>query len=58
MVDADYCDVPESVLSAEYGDGAPDVLDAVADLDVTETPPVELMAKVQEWQNQLDGEGE
>jgi DNA mismatch repair protein MutS len=45
------------------GSGAPEptlpehqqaVLDAVADLDVDETPPVELLAKVQEWQEQLE----
>jgi len=47
---------PESVLAEEYGADAPDVLDAVADLDVNETPPVELMAKVQEWQSRLDEE--
>jgi DNA mismatch repair protein MutS len=46
----------ESVLAEEYGDGAPDVLDAVADLSVNETPPVELMAKVQEWQERLTEE--
>jgi DNA mismatch repair protein MutS len=32
------------------------VLDELDDLDVNETPPVELMAKVQEWQAQLDEE--
>lgn len=32
------------------------VLDALQDVDVNETPPVELMAKVQEWQTQLDDE--
>jgi len=47
---------PESVLADEYGTDAPDVLDALAALDVTETPPVELMAKVQEWQSRLDEE--
>jgi DNA mismatch repair protein MutS len=31
-----------------------EVLDAVADLDVNETPPVELLAKVQQWQEELD----
>ena len=46
----------ESVLAEEYGDGAPDVLNAVADLSVNETPPVELMAKVQEWQERLTEE--
>ena len=30
------------------------VLDALRDLDVNETPPVELMATVQAWQEQLD----
>ena len=44
---------PEAVLADEYGDSAPDVLDALSDLDVGETPPVELMATVQEWQAQL-----
>jgi DNA mismatch repair protein MutS len=46
----------ESVLAEEYSDGAPDVLDALTDLSVDETPPVELMAKVQEWQQRLDEE--
>jgi DNA mismatch repair protein MutS len=32
-----------------------DVLDELRDLDVNETPPVELMAKVQQWQAELDG---
>jgi DNA mismatch repair protein MutS len=31
------------------------VLDELRELDVTETPPVELMAKVQSWQDDLDG---
>jgi DNA mismatch repair protein MutS len=30
------------------------VLDAVSQLDVNETPPVELLAKVQDWQRQLE----
>ncbi|WP_253736619.1 DNA mismatch repair protein MutS [Halohasta salina] len=30
------------------------VLEAVASTDISETPPVELMAKVQQWQEQLD----
>ncbi|MEA1931445.1 MAG: DNA mismatch repair protein MutS [Euryarchaeota archaeon] len=30
------------------------VLEAIASTDINETPPVELMAKVQEWQDQLD----
>ncbi|PSQ05261.1 DNA mismatch repair protein MutS [Halobacteriales archaeon QS_6_71_20] len=32
------------------------VLSALRDTDVNETPPVELMARVQEWQRRLDGE--
>jgi len=32
------------------------VLDELADLNVNETPPVELMAKVQEWQGELEEE--
>jgi DNA mismatch repair protein MutS len=30
------------------------VLEAIASTDINETPPVELMSKVQEWQDQLD----
>ncbi|RXK46881.1 DNA mismatch repair protein MutS [Halorientalis pallida] len=32
------------------------VLDQLRDLDVNETPPVELMTRVQEWQAELDGD--
>ncbi len=32
------------------------VLDELAETSVDETPPVELMAKVQEWQRRLDGD--
>ncbi|SEO02125.1 DNA mismatch repair protein MutS [Halorientalis persicus] len=32
------------------------ILDQLRDLDVNETPPVELLAKVQEWQAKLDGD--
>jgi len=32
------------------------VIEQLTDLDVNETPPVELMAKVQEWQERLDEE--
>jgi len=40
---------------ADTPDPAPEaVLDALRDLDVNETPPVELLAKVQEWQDELD----
>jgi DNA mismatch repair protein MutS len=41
---------------ADFGDQAPAVLAALADLDVNETPPVELMAQVQELQERLGGE--
>jgi DNA mismatch repair protein MutS len=34
------------------------VLDALSDLDVTETAPVELLSQVQEWQARLEGGGE
>jgi len=37
-----------------YGEAATDVLDALATLDVSETPPVELMSRVQEWQRELE----
>ena len=33
------------------------VLDQLRDLDVNETPPVELMATVQEWQEFLEDGG-
>jgi len=41
-------------IAEHFGDEADDVLEALADLNVDETPPIELMAKVQEWQAQLD----
>jgi len=34
-----------------------EVLDAITATDINETPPVELMAKVQQWQQQLDSTG-
>ena len=37
-----------------YGEEATEVLDALAALDVSETPPVELMSRVQEWQRDLE----
>ena len=43
-------------LCEQFGDDADAVLEAISTLDVNETPPVELMAKVQELQEQLDGE--
>ncbi|WP_435144798.1 DNA mismatch repair protein MutS [Halobaculum sp. P14] len=55
---------PAAAESTDGGDGsvvdpeAAAVLDALRDTDVAETPPVELMAKVQEWQEQLEESGE
>jgi DNA mismatch repair protein MutS len=40
----------------KLSDEEQDVLDAVSDIDITETPPVELLAKVQQWQERLDGD--
>ncbi|WP_302082796.1 DNA mismatch repair protein MutS [Salinibaculum rarum] len=40
-------------VTAQFGEDAEEVLAAVAELEVDETPPVELMAKVQEWQERL-----
>ncbi|SNZ12478.1 DNA mismatch repair protein MutS [Natronoarchaeum philippinense] len=40
---------------AELDESAAEVLDELADLSINDTPPVELMAKVQEWQDELDG---
>ena len=37
-----------------YGEDVEAVLDALAELDVNETPPVELMSRVQEWQRELE----
>jgi DNA mismatch repair protein MutS len=45
---------PEAVLADAYGEGAPDVVEELAAIDVNETPPVELIAKVQEWQRSLE----
>ncbi|MEF8839028.1 MAG: DNA mismatch repair protein MutS [Haloarculaceae archaeon] len=42
-------------LRDRFGDDAEAVLDALADLDVEETPPVDLLARVQDWQDRLDG---
>jgi DNA mismatch repair protein MutS len=40
----------------EFGTDAEDVLEALSDLDVDETPPVEALARLQEWQARLDDE--
>jgi DNA mismatch repair protein MutS len=45
----------DSVLD-RFGEDADDVLAALAAIDVSETPPVELMAQVQELQDRLDPE--
>jgi DNA mismatch repair protein MutS len=39
-----------------FGEDAEAVLDALADLDVNETPPVEVLAQVQAWQERLEGD--
>jgi DNA mismatch repair protein MutS len=43
-----------SAADAGLSEAQREVLDALADLDVNETPPVELLATVQGWQEQLD----
>jgi DNA mismatch repair protein MutS len=52
--DTDGQRADEPTLADRYGEDADAVLDAIADLDVEETPPVELLTKVQEWQRRLD----
>ncbi len=44
----------EDAIREQFGDDADTVLSAIADIDVNETPPVELMAKIQELQEQLE----
>jgi len=41
-------------LVERFGDDAEDVLQALADLDIAETPPVELLSEVKQWQGQLE----
>jgi DNA mismatch repair protein MutS len=43
----------DPTLEDRFGPGAEDVLQALSELDVNETPPVELLARVQEWQEDL-----
>jgi DNA mismatch repair protein MutS len=43
-------------LRDRFGEDAEDVLAELADLSVNETPPVELLNEVQEWQNRLEGD--
>ena len=44
-------------VSAEaFGEDADAVLEALSEVNGNETPPVELMAKVQQWQERLDDE--
>ncbi|MFC6729147.1 DNA mismatch repair protein MutS, partial [Natronoarchaeum mannanilyticum] len=47
-------DASDSSAALPVDEDAEAVLDHLQDLDVNETPPVELMAKVQEWQNKLN----
>ncbi|MFC6861942.1 DNA mismatch repair protein MutS [Halomicroarcula sp. GCM10025817] len=44
----------DPTLEDRFGSGAEDVLRALSELDVNETPPVELLARVQDWQADLD----
>ncbi|QIO21842.1 DNA mismatch repair protein MutS [Haloarcula sp. JP-L23] len=46
--------VDDDHLTDRFGEDAEDVLSALSGLDVNETPPVELMATVQQWQDELD----
>ena len=41
-------------IADRFGDDAEDVLTELASLDVNETPPIELMARIQELQDELD----
>jgi len=43
-------------IADRFGDDASHVLESISDVDVDETPPVELLAKVQEWQAALENE--
>ncbi len=49
----DETPVPGESTSDRFGDEAGAVLEAIEAIDVTETPPVELMATVQEWQEKI-----
>ena len=41
-------------LRERHGEAAADVLEDLSALDVSETPPVELLSRVQEWQQRLE----
>ncbi|MFC7075501.1 DNA mismatch repair protein MutS [Haloarcula halophila] len=45
---------PTDAVTDRFGEEADEVLAALSELDVNETPPVELMAKVQSWQDDLE----
>jgi DNA mismatch repair protein MutS len=51
---ADTGDTGTDEIRERYGEAAEAVLAAVVALDVNETPPVELMSRVQDWQEQLE----
>jgi len=53
-VDADSGGRDGDRIADRFGDSAEDVLEELSSLDVNETPPVELMARVQELQDELD----
>ena len=46
---------PADDLRSQFGEDAGEVLDALADVDVNETPPVELLGKLRDWQERIDG---
>ncbi|QSG12933.1 Mismatch repair ATPase (MutS family) [Halapricum desulfuricans] len=45
----------EDSIAEQFGEDADEVLEALSDLDVDETAPVELLSKVQGWQDRLEG---
>lgn len=46
-------DVAFVQIAEQFGENAAEVLDALSDLDVDETPPVDLMATAQNWQEKF-----
>ena len=51
---ADTANTGTDEIRERYGEAAEAVLAAVVALDVNETPPVELMSRIQDWQEQLE----
>ncbi len=44
----------QPTVESKYGAGVETVLSELSELDINETPPVELLARVQEWQRELE----